>query len=304
VADTTVAVIDLETTGLSAAGGAAILELAVVRVTPGREPELVLDTLVNPEGPVRGTRIHGILDDEVIGAPTFAQIAPMVHRALAEAVVAAYNASFDMGFLTHYGAAVGLARLPYVCLMYLRPLLGLGRRCALEEACAEHGVTPTEAHSARGDALAEAALWSCCRDHMLSRGVESFGALGRLGSYKFLQSLAFAPLTSGNDPGPNNGAHLLPRSPRPARLDPTTATRRYRQALLAYLADGVLTPLECDALRRIGEKLWLRADDRDELHREMADELERQRGGASVAPPLAATIALLRRAGGPLWERE
>lgn len=44
------AVIDFETTGLSPKGGARVVEIAVVRALPGRKPEVVLDSLVDPDG--------------------------------------------------------------------------------------------------------------------------------------------------------------------------------------------------------------------------------------------------------------
>ena len=61
------------------------------------------------------------------GAPTFAEISGDVVRAMADCVVAAYNVYFDIRFLSYELQAAGLGDVPpHLCLMYLRPLLGLG----------------------------------------------------------------------------------------------------------------------------------------------------------------------------------
>jgi DNA polymerase III subunit epsilon len=99
IADTPVAVIDFETTG-RVPGVDRIVELAVVSLDPGREPEVVLETLVNPQRPVAATAIHGITDEDVADAPTLDEVAGEVSRVLSGRLVAAYNVSFDIRFLT------------------------------------------------------------------------------------------------------------------------------------------------------------------------------------------------------------
>src|SRR5439155_9599344 len=74
VSGATVAVVDIETTGLHA-GADRIVEISVVRIEPGAEPTLALDTLVNPGRRVAATEIHGINDADVIDAPRFEVIA-------------------------------------------------------------------------------------------------------------------------------------------------------------------------------------------------------------------------------------
>ena len=191
--DLPVAVLDFETTG-TWPGADRVVEVSVVRVEPGRAPELVLDTLVNPNRRVACTFVHGITDRDVADAPRFEQVAGRVLEAVAGCVVAAYNAAFDVRFLEFELGRAGVRHpFPHLCLMYLRPLLGLGKHCRLAEACRVHGVAHGQAHAAAPDALAAARLWPVYREAMARRGVETFADLAAIKPYKFVQSFARDP---------------------------------------------------------------------------------------------------------------
>ena len=45
---TPIAIIDFETTGL-APGSDRVIEISIVKLEPGREPQFIFDTLVNPK---------------------------------------------------------------------------------------------------------------------------------------------------------------------------------------------------------------------------------------------------------------
>src|SRR4051812_46720880 len=159
IGETPVAVVDLETTGLSPVGD-RIVEIAVVRIEPGQQPVLVLDTLVNPSLPISGTEIHGISDRDVIDAPSFTQVAGNLASALTDSVFASYNVYFDVQFVQAELTQVGINIFPpHLCLMYMRPLLGLGPKCSLTDACRAHGITYARAHQAASDAMVSALLW-------------------------------------------------------------------------------------------------------------------------------------------------
>jgi DNA polymerase-3 subunit epsilon len=193
VNDLPVAVLDFETTGMMP-GPDRVVEVSVVRVEPGRGPELVLDTLVNPDRRMACTWVHGITDRDVVDAPRFGHVAGRVLEALAGCVVAAYNAAFDVRFLEFELARAGVRHpFPHLCLMYLRPLLGLGKHCRLAEACRAHGIAHAQAHAAGPDALAAARLWPVYREAMGRRGVETFADLAALKPYKFVQSFTRDP---------------------------------------------------------------------------------------------------------------
>ena len=117
IAQTPVAIIDFETTGLTV-GSDRVVEVSIVRVDPDQKPRLLLDTLVNPNRPMGATEIHGITDADVQQAPKFSDIADEVLAVTAGCVVAAYNVYFDIQFLAF---ELGLSG----------PLDSLGRLCRL-----------------------------------------------------------------------------------------------------------------------------------------------------------------------------
>lgn len=285
--DTPVAVLDFETTGLSPKVGARVIEVGVVRIDPSADPAVALDTLIDPEGPVYATRIHGITDDDVVGAPLFSDLAGQLGGVLESAVVAAFNASFDMSFLAGEldrfprGKAAWIP--PHLCLMYLRPALGVGGRCSLSEACIAHGV-PAPSHRAIDDALAAANLWVVYRDAALSAGARTFADLGA-GRYKFAQSLGNRPfdeaLATQLGPRPCPTA-LKPRADSRSAADavqpPEPASqrrRRYWHALVDALSDGFITDQEIATLQGEQQRLQLPPEDTRALHARLFGEMLR-----------------------------
>ena len=277
---TPIAVLDFETTGLNA-GADRVIELSVVRIEPGGEPQVVLDTLICPNRPVAATDIHGITDDDVADAPTFTDIADDVLRAISGCVIGAYNVYFDIRFLRYELHAAGLdLHSPYVCLMYMRPLLELGGRCSLDDACRELGVQHSATHQAASDALAAARLWPVYLDQMRRLDVRSFGDLAERRSYKFFESFGDLPLEVAATQSLTTGARLKPRgvTPEPrgvaaapsdrddARLTPRRARRLYWEAMKAVLADLVITDDEVEYLDRTQKQQGLETEQIRSLH--------------------------------------
>ena len=160
IRDTPVAIIDFETTGLNA-GVDRVVEVSVVRIQPQQKPELVLDTLINPQRRMGATDIHGITEEDIADAPRFEEIAGNFVTGLYDCVIAAYNVYFDIGFLEYELDKAGLrCSPPYLCLMYMRPMIGLGNRCSLDDACRFHCIEYSKKHQASADALAGARLWN------------------------------------------------------------------------------------------------------------------------------------------------
>ncbi|MDU0863560.1 3'-5' exonuclease [Actinomyces urogenitalis] len=161
------AVVDLETTGLSPATD-AILEIGLVLTAPDGTPQRTWSTLINPgAGPdgaieVGPTFIHGLLPDDLAGAPSLDDVADLLVRDLAGRVVVAHNARFDVGFLTQAlgtrGHLARGARVPRVCTMeWARHFITTPSR-RLTTCCEVAGVEIGRHHSALDDAEAAAGL--------------------------------------------------------------------------------------------------------------------------------------------------
>ena len=180
LSETPVAIVDFETTGL-VPGSDRVVEVAIVRLDPGEPPRLVLDTLVNPLRPMSATEIHGVTENDVRQAPTFRDIGGDVVDALSGAAVAAYNVYFDIKFLASELNQLGVSHTPpHFCLMHMRPMLGLGSRCKLADACRTHDITLQSSHVASSDAMASGDLLRYYLSELSNRNVSTFGDLARL----------------------------------------------------------------------------------------------------------------------------
>jgi DNA polymerase III epsilon subunit family exonuclease len=93
------AVIDFETSGLSPAEGARVIQVAVVLLDRSGKTESSWNQLVNPMGDVGPTYIHGITNDMVRNAPKFQDIADHLLTMIQGRVLVAHNARFDLSFL-------------------------------------------------------------------------------------------------------------------------------------------------------------------------------------------------------------
>jgi DNA polymerase III subunit epsilon len=156
------AVVDVETTGMRAAGGDRITEIAVVVLQGGR-CEVVFESLVNPGRPIPPLirSITGITDDMVRSAPEFPLVADQVLAALAGRVFVAHNARFDWNFVcAELRRARDLALDgPRLCTVRLARRLVRGvRSCGLDSLQLFFGLENSARHRAAGDALVTAEL--------------------------------------------------------------------------------------------------------------------------------------------------
>ncbi|WP_034607449.1 exonuclease domain-containing protein [Chitinimonas koreensis] len=111
--------VDLETTGANAERD-RITEVGVVTWHGGRVEEW--SSLVDPQTAIPPfiSRLTGITDAMVAGAPTFAALAPALLERLQGGVFVAHNARFDYGFLKHEFKRVGIDfRARVVCTVKL-----------------------------------------------------------------------------------------------------------------------------------------------------------------------------------------
>lgn len=105
----TFTVVDLETTGGSAAGGSMITEIGAVQVRGG-EVLGEFQTLVNPHSQIPPfiAVLTGITNQMVADAPPIESALPAFLDFAAGSVLVAHNAPFDVGFLRHFTELQGI----------------------------------------------------------------------------------------------------------------------------------------------------------------------------------------------------
>ena len=150
------AFLDFETTGLSAASGDRVCEVAVLRVEPGRSRPRKLSELVHPgmDMPPLAQSIHGISDAMLADAPPFEDVLPRLAGLLDGAAVLAHNAAFDVGFLQSECHRAGVPvpeHGPVICTLHLaRNLFGLNK-CSLAALAQRFEIRQPNAHRALAD---------------------------------------------------------------------------------------------------------------------------------------------------------
>ncbi|MEM8689371.1 MAG: 3'-5' exonuclease [Pseudomonadota bacterium] len=188
---------DTETTGLSPKTD-DVVQLGAVRVLNGRLVEgEFLDCYVNPGRPIppASTKIHGVTDADVAGAPDFLTIGRTFHEFCRGAVIVAHNAPFDMGFLRRYEAEMGVAwDHPVLDTVLLSAVVfGITEAHSLDALCARLGITIPDAlrHTALGDARATAEALVTLIPLLENKGIASLAdVVGETGKHgRLLQDL-------------------------------------------------------------------------------------------------------------------
>ena len=150
------AFVDIETTGMRPTRD-RITEIAVIPVDRGVVGE-PFDRLVDPGVaiPPTITRLTGIRDDMVEGAPVFARLADELREMLEGRWLVAHNARFDAGFLRNAFRQAGLVvPLRELCAVKLSRRLDRGeRRHNLDSLIARHDLPVGDRHRAMGDCRA------------------------------------------------------------------------------------------------------------------------------------------------------
>ncbi len=155
-----VAIVDLETTGLSPTTGHRIIEVGVLVVDDGGVQDEYV-TLVNPQRHIAATEIHGLSAGDLVHAPTFAEICPELICRLRGRVVVAHNAAFDLRFLDAELDQAELDVPPWAAVCTLaasRALLTGKNGYSLAALGRELDIPHEHAHSALGDARTTLAI--------------------------------------------------------------------------------------------------------------------------------------------------
>lgn len=156
----TYVVVDVETTGGSGEAH-RVTELAAVKVRHGSITDRY-QTLLNPQRPIPPgiTRLTGISDAMVEGAPLFADIADAFAEFMGDAIFVAHNVNFDYGFISReYGRLGRRFRHPKLCTCSsMRKLYPGQDSYSLAALCQRFDIELKQHHRAMCDAEAAAEL--------------------------------------------------------------------------------------------------------------------------------------------------
>lgn len=97
-------ILDTETTGLS--DSAEIVEISII----DHKGNTVMDTLVKPAHPIPAdaSRIHGITNEMVAGAPTWPELHEQFNSIITGKTLVIYNADYDTRLIKQTAAQYGL----------------------------------------------------------------------------------------------------------------------------------------------------------------------------------------------------
>ena len=267
LAEARFAVIDIETTGLRA-GWDRVVELAIFHCGGGEEPRLAFDSIIRPRREVGATEVHGITALDLVTAPTIEQVVGNIGRALAGRIVVAHNASFDLRFLEIELERAGLDLAPpFIDTMFLLPALGIAPRMSLGQLRLRMELPTSPIHIAAEDATATGLLLQRCLGVLGGRGLVGVGELAQLqGTDSFAGSLHRPlpmPLTRVEGMTQSRAARLGWSTSEELRSPPAVS---YTDALMAALADGVVTDEEMHLLENIRDEAGLFGDQLRAIH--------------------------------------
>jgi DNA polymerase-3 subunit epsilon len=169
-------VFDTETTGLDAARGDEIVSIAAVRIVNGRIlTGETFERLVDPKRPIpaSSTAFHGITDEMVQGKPPIHVVLPQFRSFVADSVLVAHNAAFDLSFIRPKEAEAAVVfRNPVLDTQLLGAyLLEHVDDNSLDGLAQRFGVEIVGRHTAAGDALMTAAVFLREIELLEARGV-------------------------------------------------------------------------------------------------------------------------------------
>jgi DNA polymerase-3 subunit epsilon len=173
-------VFDTETTGLQPSAGDEIIQIGAVRIVNRRLLQHeAYEQLIDPQRslPAASVKIHGISAAMLAGQPTIDQVLPVFRAFVADTVLVAHNAAFDMRFLELKEAATGIRfDRPVLDTFLLSAVLFPNQESHRLEAIAERlGVSVLGRHTAVGDAIVTAEVFLKMLPLLVDRGLRTLG---------------------------------------------------------------------------------------------------------------------------------
>lgn len=173
--------IDLETTGLDPRRDDVVSVAALPFVGGRAQPGYV--TLVDPGRPIppASTRIHGIDDARVAGAPSLDEALARFDETCAGRLLVGHDVAFDVAVLARARRLRGLPQPALVALDTRRLAVSLHppwrQEAELESVAARLGIEVRGRHTAEGDARLAGAILLALMPEFRRRGVRTLGAL-------------------------------------------------------------------------------------------------------------------------------
>lgn len=292
-ADPGFAVIDLETTGLSPRQS-RVVEIAIIRTDANGKALGYWTSLINPQGEMGASEIHGIKSEHVQGKPSFDDLSQHLITMLKGQVLVAHNASFDLSFLEVEFARSGwqMPNLVSVCTMIESGhfIPGLHKRSL--QACVEAlGVAQAVKHRATEDAALATALLhfylnaptNPTRADALRKLTTPAAMLpwptektfpkidgNRRSNLKF----STRPAKRASSDIAKRVSELLPEDVLPE--EPSREAITYADVLMTAIKDGEIDQQEIDELRELAATLRLSAEACEEIHRLLVVALARE----------------------------
>jgi DNA polymerase III epsilon subunit family exonuclease len=172
--------IDLETTGLDPRRD-DIVEIAAVPFIDGR-PQHAYVTRVNPGRPIPldSSRIHGITDDMVVGAPRIAEALGKLEEVCRGSVLVGHGIGFDLSVLSRIRRSHRLQPATNAALDIMRLAAALHpewQRFGFDDIAARVGVGVLGRHTAEGDAVAAGEVLLALIPEIIARRLRTVGEL-------------------------------------------------------------------------------------------------------------------------------
>jgi DNA polymerase-3 subunit epsilon len=173
-------VFDTETTGLDPSAGDEIIQIGAVRIVNRRLlRNEAYEQLIDPQRnlPAQSVKIHGISADMLAGQPAIDRVLPIFRAFVADTVLVAHNAAFDMRFLELKEASTGVRfDRPVLDTFLLSAVLFPNQETHRLEAIAERlGVSVMGRHTAVGDAIVTAEVFLKMLPLLAEKGIRTLG---------------------------------------------------------------------------------------------------------------------------------
>jgi DNA polymerase-3 subunit epsilon len=156
-------VLDTETTGLNPRTGDRVIEVGCVELVNRMLTGNNFHVYINPERDSEegALAVHGLTTEFLSDKPRFHEIAEDLRAYIQGAEVIIHNAPFDLGFLNHEFARLGLPTFTEHCSSVIDTLVNAkemrpGKRNSLDALCDHYGVS--NAHRKLHGALLDAEL--------------------------------------------------------------------------------------------------------------------------------------------------